>query len=262
MLKQGIKKKDVVHQLGVNKNTVTNWWRSYQEHGNKSYHYSKSGVKSEDKKLLTEAQELAIKKMIVDKMPNQLKLNFALWTRKAVKELVEHEFGVILAVNTMGDYLRKWGYIPQKPKQRVYEQCSKKVRQWLDEVYPKIKTQIKETDAELHWAEERGLKNHYNHGKSYTPKEGTPVKTSMSKHFSLNMVSSVTNQGKVQFMLYSTTINTDKFIEFLEQLIKSTDKKLYVILDNLKIHHCKIVKQWAENNKDKIALFFLPSSAP
>lgn len=219
-------------------------------------------VKSEDKKLLSATQELAIQKMILDKMPNQLKLDFALWTRKAVKELVEREFGVVLAITTMGDYLRKWGYTPQKPKKRAYEQCSKKVQNWLDVDYPKIKEQAKAEDAEIHWAEETGVKNQCNHGRSYAPKGKTPVKKSMSKKFSINMVSSVTNQGKVQFMLYSDTMDADKFIEFLRQLIKSSKPKIYVIVDNLRVHHSKLVKQWGEENKDKIALFYIPSCSP
>ena len=262
MIKQGIKKKDVVRQLGVNKNTITNWWGSYQQQGIKSYHYSKPGVKSEAKKLLTEEQERAIQKMIVDTMPDQLKLDFALWTRKAVKELVEREFGVVLAITTMGDYLRKWGFTPQKLKKRAYEQCPEKAQSWLDAQYPKIKAQAKEDNAVIHWADETGVKNQCNHGKSYAPRGITPVKKGMSKRFFINMISSVTNQGKVQFMLYSETMNAEKFIEFLEQLIKSTNRKLYVILDNLRVHHSKIVKQWVAEHKDKIALFFLPSYAP
>lgn len=262
MIKQGVSKKEVTLRLGINKNTVTNWWSSYQLEGSKSYHYLKPGVRSEDKKLLTDTQEQLIQKMIVDKMPDQLKLDFALWTRKAVKELVERELGVVLAITTMGDYLRKWGFTPQKPKKQAYEQCSKKVQKWLDEEYPKIKAQAKQEDAEIHWADETGIKNQCNHGRSYAPRGKTPVKRSMSKRFSVNMISSITNQGKVQFMIYSDTMNAERFIEFLEQLIKSSDRKLYVILDNLRVHHSKIVKQWAEENKDKIELFFLPSYSP
>ena len=262
MIKQGVKKKDVVTQLGVNKNTVTNWWQSYQEKGSKSYHYDKPGLKSGDKKLLTDQQELAIQEMIVDKMPDQLKLDFALWTRKAVKELVEREFGIVIALTTIGDYLRRWGYTPQKPKKRAYEQCPKEVQKWLDEEYPKIKAQAKEEGAEIHWADETGVKNQCHHGRSYAPRGKTPVKKGMSKRFSVNMISSVTNQGKVQFMIYSDTMNSDKFIEFLGQLIKSSQKKLYVILDNLRVHHSKPVKQWTEENKEDIELFFLPSYSP
>ena len=73
------------------------------------------------------------------------------------------------------------------------------------------------------------------------------------------MISSVTNQGKVEFMIYSGTMNADRFLKFLRQLIKNRDRKIYLILDNLKVHHSKIVKKWVEKNKRTIELFFLPS---
>lgn len=262
LIKSGKKKGEVALIIGVKAGTISDWWKSHKQDGVKGLRAKKKGAKSEDRKLLTDEQEQQIQKMIVDKMPDQLKLDFALWTRKAVKELVEREFGVVLAITTMGDYLRKWGYTPQKPAKRAYEQCSKKVQKWLDEEYPKVKAQAKEENAEIHWADETGVKNQCNHGRSYAPKGKTPVKTSMSKRFSVNMISSVTNQGKVQFMLYSDTMNADRFIEFLKQLIKSSDKKVFVIVDNLRVHHSKIVKQWAEENKEKIALFYLPSYSP
>lgn len=76
------------------------------------------------------------------------------------------------------------------------------------------------------------------------------------------MVSAVTNQGKVQFMIYSETMNAERLIEFLKQLIQSSTRKIYLILDNLKVHRSKVVKEWVEKNQDKIALFFLPSYSP
>ena len=262
LIKQGKKKGEIALMFGVNKNTVSNWWKSYQSRGSKGFASKKKGVKSEDKKLLTHEQECSIQKMIVDKMPNQLKLDFSLWTRKAVKELVEREFGVFLAINTMGDYLRNWGFTPQKPKKKAYEQCAKSVQKWLDEEYPAIKEQAKQENAEIYWGDETGVKNQCNHGRSYAPKGKTPIKRSMSKRFSVNMVSAVTNQGKVQFMIYSENMNTDKLIEFMQQLIKSSSRKVYLILDNLRVHHSKIIKQWEEENKEVIALFFLPSYSP
>ena len=96
----------------------------------------------------------------------------------------------------------------------------------------------------------------------YAPKGKTPIKKSMSKRFSVHMVSVVTNQGKVQFMIYSETMNAERLIEFLKQLIQSSTRKIYLILDNLKVHHSKVVKEWVEKSQDKIALFFLPSYSP
>lgn len=260
--KKGMSKGNIAILFGVNKNTVTNWFKAYNERG--SFKSKKKGVKSEDKKLLSKEQEKAIQNMIIDKMPDQLKLDFALWTRKAVKELVEREFGIVLAINTMGDYLRKWGFTPQKPKKRAYEQCDKKVQKWLDEEYPKIKEDAKNEDAEIHWGDETGVRNNCQHGRSYAPKGKTPVKQSMSKRFSINMISTVTNQGKVQFMIYKENMNAQKLIEFMEQLIKSSTKKVYLILDNLGVHHSKLVKDWLEQDdiKKQIAVFYLPAYSP
>jgi transposase len=262
LINSGNKKGTIAQLLGVSPCTISVWCKKHQTAGSKGLIAKKKGVKSEDKKLLSNAQELAIQKMIVDKLPEQLKLDFALWTRKAVKELVEQKFGIILGLTTMGDYLRKWGFTPQKPKKMAYEQCPKKVQKWLNEEYPAIKQAAKQEEAVIYWGDETGIKNQCNHGRSYAPKGKTPIKKSMSKRFSVNMISAITNQGKVQFLLYSDTMNSDKFIEFMQQLIKSSSQKVYFIVDNLRVHHSKPVKEWVEENKKKIALYFIPSYSP
>jgi transposase len=262
LIKLGRKKGEVALIIGVRSASISEWWKNYKDNGIKGLSSKKRGVKSEDKKLLSTKQEQEIQRMIIDTMPDQLKLDFALWTRKAVKELVEREFGVALAINTMGDYLRKWGFTPQKPKKKAYEQCSKKVQKWLDEEYPAIQKRAKEENAEIQWGDETGVRNNCQHGRSYAPKGKTPVKKSMSKRFSMNMISTVTNQGKVQFMIYSENMNSDKFIEFLKQLIKNNEQKIFLILDNLRVHHSYIVKDWIAENKEKIELFFLPAYSP
>lgn len=262
LIKSGRKKSEVAEIIGVRNASISEWWKNYKTNGIKGLSSKKRGVKSEDKKILSNTQEQEIQKMITDTMPDQLKLDFALWTRKAVKELVEREFGLVLAINTMGDYLRKWGFTPQKPKKMAYEQCSKKVQKWLDEEYPAIQKRAKEENAEIQWGDETGVRNNCQHGRSYAPKGKTPTKKSMSKRFSLNMISTVTNKGKVQFMIYSQNMNSDKFIEFLKQLVKDSEQKIFLILDNLRVHHSHIVKNWIEENKDKIELFFLPAYSP
>jgi transposase len=262
MIKQGIKKGDAAQLLGVNKNTVSNWWKSYTARGTAGLTEQKRGAPSEAKKLLSAAQEKAIQKMLIDTMPDQLKLDYALWTRKAVRELVKREFDVSLAINTMGDYLRTWGFTPQKPKKRAYEQRPAEVQHWLEHAYPAIKKQARAEQAEIHWADETGVRNSCQHGRSYAPKGRTPVKKSMAKRFSVHMISTVTNQGKVHFMIYSDAMNSERFIEFLQQLIKTSSRKLYVIADNLRVHHSRAVTEWVQAHEGQIALFFLPAYSP
>lgn len=262
LIKGGKKQVEVALLFGIRTGTVSDWVKNYKTFGLNGLKDKPKGPKSEDLKLLSKNQELSIQKMITDIMPDQLKLPYALWTRKAVKELVERELGVVLAINTMGDYLRSWGFSPQKPRKKAYEQCSKKVQQWLDEEYPAIKKQAKKENAEIHWGDETGVRNNSQHGRSYAPKGKTPVKKSMAKRFSINMISTVTNQGKVEFMIYSGSMNAEMLIRFLKQFVKGKSRKMYLILDNLRVHHSKIVKKWVEENSTKITIFHLPSYSP
>jgi len=262
LILSGTQKKKVAEIFGVNQNTITNWVKKHKEIGLKGLEDKVRGVKSEDKKLLNASLEKQIQALITDTMPDQLKLPYGVWTRKAVRELVFREFGIELAINTMGDYLRKWGFSPQKPKKRAYEQCPKKVQKWLDEEYPAIKQKAKKEGAIIHWGDETGARNVNQHGRSYAPKGKTPVKKNMAKRFSVNMISTVTNQGMVEFMIYTGTMNSERLITFLEQLIKGKEHKIFLILDNLRVHHSKHIKKWLENKTNQIEIFYLPAYSP
>jgi transposase len=260
--KEGSTNRQIAAQLGVHYNTACKWVKCYKLGGMSAVKPKKRGVTSEQKRLLSPLQEKAVQRMITDKMPDQLKLPYALWTRKSVKELIKREFGIDVAIRTMGDYLNRWGFTPQKPAKRAYEQSPAKVKEWMDVSYPAIKAQAKAEEAEIHWGDETGVKNDCQHGRSYAPKGRTPVRHKQAKHLSINMISSVTNQGKVRFMTYTGSMNAARFIEFLRRLVKGVDKKVLLILDNLKVHHSTPVKEWLAQNKGSIEVFYLPSYSP
>jgi len=76
------------------------------------------------------------------------------------------------------------------------------------------------------------------------------------------MISSITNQGQVRFMFYRDNMNSKRLIEFMRRLTKDAGRKVFLILDNLKVHHSNAVKEWLEKNREKIEVFFLPSYSP
>ncbi|MCF6366770.1 MAG: IS630 family transposase [Bacteroidales bacterium] len=259
---QKLKQNEIAFLLGVHKNSVYQWIKLYNKYGKKGLKEVIRGRKKGTGRLLSREQEKEIQKMITDKMPDQLKLPYALWTRKAIRDLIKRTYKVEVAIRTMGDYLNEWGFSPQKPKKKAYEQNSKSVNKWLKEEYPSIVKKAKKEGAEIHWGDETGIRNTSQYGRSYAPKGQTPVKETMAKRISLNMISTITNQGKVRFMTYKGTMNSQQFIIFMKRLIKGAEKKIFLILDNLKVHHSKLVKKWVEKNKNKIELFYLPSYSP
>ncbi len=63
-------------------------------------------------------------------------------------------------------------------------------------------------------------------------------------------------------MTYRDTMNTKKLIKFVSRLIKDTNRKILIILDNLAVHHSKVFKSWLEKKKTGIEVFYLPSYSP
>ena len=220
------------------------------------------GKKQGEGRSLTAAQEDKIRKLICDKRPEQLKMDFALWTRPAVMLLIERECSIRLSVRAVGNYLKRWGFTPQKPIRRAYEQRPEAVKKWLDEEYPTIKKRAKAEGGEIHWGDETALVNTDVRGRGYAPKGQTPVAFAPGSRQKLSMISTVTNQGKARWMIIDDTFNADRLIEFLQALIKDARMKIFLILDNLRVHHSKLVKAWLAERVGLIEVFYLPSYAP
>ena len=178
-------------------------------------------------------------------------------------QLIEQEFGIRLQVRTIGKYLARWGFTPQKPIKKAYEQRPEAVQQWLQQEYPAIERRAKTEGAEIHWGDETALVNTDVRGRSYAPAGKTPVTMAVggTRH-KLSMIATVTNQGKARWMIIDDAFNADKLIEFLQALIKDAGKKVFLILDNLRVHHSKPVKAWLAERVSQIEVFYLPSYSP
>ncbi|WP_459943304.1 IS630 family transposase, partial [Deferrisoma palaeochoriense] len=203
-----------------------------------------------------------LKRTITDKTPDQLKMPWALWTRRSIQEFIRRRWGLTMPVRTIGDYLKRWGFTPQKPLRRAYEQNPKAVEKWLHEEYPAIRARAKRENAEIHWGDETGIRSDSQHGRSYAPRGQTPEIRITVNRVSLNLISTITNQGKVRFMTYTGTMNSQTLIRFLRRLIKDADRKVFLILDNLRVHHSKPVKAWLAAHQEEIEVFYLPSYSP
>jgi transposase len=211
---------------------------------------------------LTAEQEAEIKRLLIDKVPNQLKLSFALWTRDAVRQLIEQKYEISMPIRTVGEYLKRWGFTPQKPAKWAKEQSTPAVANWLLKEYPAIAKRAKQEKAEIYWGDETGIQTGANVEKGYSPKGKTPVIRQTARKHRVNMMSAVTNHGQVRFMFYKDSMNSKRLIIFMKRLIKDAGRKVFLILDNLKVHHSAAVTGWLEKHKEEIELFYLPSYSP
>ena len=260
--KAGRTYKVIAEITGVHETTVCKWYKAYIRDGKTAVKIKKRGRPNGSCRTLTPEQEKELQKAIRDKCPDQLKLAFALWTRIAVQQLIKQLWSIDMPIRTVGEYLKRWGFTPQKPLKKAYKQNPKTVKDWLDNEYPEIAKRAKKECAEIHWGDETGLCNDSYHGRSYAPRGKTPEIKLHPRCERVNLVSSITNQGKVRFMIYKNKMNSQTLIKFMDRLIKGADKKIFLIVDNLKVHHSYMVRDWLKEHEKKIELFFLPSYSP
>ena len=78
----------------------------------------------------------------------------------------------------------------------------------------------------------------------------------------MNLISAVTNQGKVRFMIYNDRMNADTLIKFMKRLTKDANRKVLLILDNLRVHHSYKARDWIQEHSEQIEVFFLPPYSP
>jgi transposase len=121
-------------------------------------------------RFLSDEQASQIRTLIDENSPEDLGITSALWTRRAVGELIDKEFHIDLAERTVGEYLRRWNYTPKKPQRHSHKQDPDEVRQWLEKTYPAIEKRAAKEDAEIHWCDEVGVAADQHPGSGYSPK--------------------------------------------------------------------------------------------
>jgi transposase len=260
--RKGHSHQEVADLLEVSISAVRKTWKLYKDGGVRALRLGQRGRRLGTQRTLSVEEERKLRKMIIDRTPEQLKMPFALWTRQAVLELIEKQCGVKMPIRTVGEYLRRWGFTPQRPRKRAYDQQPAAVKQWLKATYPKIAKRAKKEGAEILWCDETGVSSEDHRGRGYAPQGSTPVVHTKAARFSSSMISALTNRGALRFMVYKGALKIPIFLQFLKRLVRSSDKKVFLILDNLRVHKAKAVRAWVEENEDKIELFYIPPYSP
>jgi transposase len=258
----GMSQAEAARAVGVQRQTVNIWLRRYRDQGEDGLLDGRRVSPRKGKGALTAEEARQIRRKIADKTPDQLKLPFALWTSRAVRELIERGFGKRLGLSTVQLYLKRWGMTPQKPLARARERSPAAIKAWLERDYPAIARRAKRERAVIYWGDETGISNQDQIGRSYAPRGQTPVVRRSAKRVSQSMISAVSNRGLMRFMLYDGALNGDRFIAFLRRLIKDARQRVFLVVDNLKVHHASTVKAWVQSHRHEIALFYLPAYAP
>jgi len=259
---RGMSQREASKAFGVGEVIVSRWMAIYDTYGLKGLRKNKRGPKV-SRAILQGWQAAAICNIIRDRHPEQMKLPFALWTSRSIRELIRKKYGIILSRRSVRRYMQRWGFTPQKPKRIAYEKNNAAVERWKRKEYLAIRALAKKERALVYWADEMGLRSDHQTGRSYSPKGVTPTRLGTGKRFSCNMISALTNRGDLSFMVFKSKFTAPVFISFMERLLKEAKgRKVFLIVDGHPVHRSKVVRQWIEGRSGKIRMYFLPSYSP
>ncbi len=258
----GYSEVELADVLGVCHETISRWWSAYSAAGTSALPGDRTGRPLGVGRLLSDAQAQRIRQRIDNDLPSALGIAHALWTRRAVRELIQQEFGITLAERTVGQYLCRWGYTPKKPSRHGRHQNPDEVEQWLEETYPAIEVQAFSEDAEILWTDEVGVDADHHPGTGYARRGERATMDVPKPHIRVNQISAISNEGTVQFMTYQGAFTAAVFLQFLQRLVAGARRKTLLIADRLQAHKTPKVMAWLADHQAQIEVFFLPAYSP
>jgi transposase len=258
LLEQGYTKAEVARILDVTESSVYGWQKTYREGGLAAL---STKIASGRKRLLSDKQMLELSRCL-RMNPRQLELDFGLWTRKLVRELIRRKFGIDYSEQNVGRILKMLGFSPQRPVYQALERDGEKRRIWMQETFPAIRERAEKERAKIFFADEAGCRTDHHAGTTWAPVGQTPVVEGTGKRESIGMASAISMRGAMHWMIYEGMMDSALFTEFMDLLIHDIRGKIFLIVDNAPYHKSKETRDWVKERGNRIELFFLPSYSP
>ena len=259
VIEDGEAPSEVMKSLGLCRTTIYPWLRKYEDAGMEAL-VEKIAQGPQPK--LTQKQRQQVKRWILGKDPRQYGFDFGLWSRRIVRELIEAKFGIELGLTAVGRLLASLDITPQKPLRRAYERDPALVDQWVKERYPELKKRAKRLGAKIFFQDEAGFQSDAPLGRTYGLKGKTPVVETSGQRQSLNVISALNARGEFWAATYTSKLNAELFVVFLEGFMKCQTGKVFLVVDGHPAHKAKLVQGYVQSLKGRLELHFLPPYAP
>lgn len=211
---------------------------------------------------LTARQEQQVFRWINGKDPRQYGLDFGLWTRSVVANLIERKFAIRLGLTAVGELLAKLNLTPQKPLQRAYQRDPEAIERWRRETYPAIARQAKAEGGEVYFWDESGFRADTVHGRTWGVRGHTPVVARPGQRQSISAASAVNAKGGFWYCTYQGGLTAVLFVRLLRQMMRRRVKPIHLVIDGLPAHKTRLVKDYVGSTQGRLRLHLLPGYAP
>lgn len=258
-VQEGQHPRTVADAMGVNLRTVFRWLALYRSGGWGKLDARKRGGRP--RKLNAQALNW-IYDTVLGTSPLQLKFPFALWTAAMVGQVIAKRFGVRLSHSSVCRLLTQMGMSAQRPLWRAYQQDPEAVLRWKQEDYPKLRRRAQRLGAQIFFGDEAGVRSDYHSGTTWGRRGRTPIVSSTGARFGVNMISAISAQGQLRFMLTEGRVTAAVFVDFLGRLMVNASGPVFLVVDGHPVHRAKAVKRFVEDQNGRLELHHLPAYSP
>ncbi len=201
-------------------------------------------------------------RIIIDTDPSQYCFEFKLWTLRRVKDVISREFNLHFSIQWIAVLLKRLGLSPQKPKLASRKQDVVWVERWRKEELPALQARAVAEGSEIWYADEASFRASESIARTWGRVGKTPEIRVGVSHGGINIISAMSSNGELEFMATESTVGGHIFTVFLSRLIAGREKKIILVVDNSSVHTCKLTQAFADENKEKLELVFLPPYSP
>lgn len=251
----------VISSFGFNRTTIYKWINAASKPG-VGLKALRSTPATGRPRSLTPRQEQQVFRWVNGKDPRQYRLDFGLWTRSVVADLIERKFNIRLGLTAVGELLAKLGLTPQKPLQRAYQRDPEAIEKWRREIFPSIAAKAKEAGGEVYFWDESGFRADAVHGKTWGVKGQTPVVERPGQRQSISAASAVNSKGAFWYCTYQGGLNAELFVTLLKKMMRRRLKPVHLVVDGLPAHKTVLVKEYVASTDGLLTLHVLPGYAP
>jgi transposase len=250
---------NVAKTYNFDRSCIYRWLKQYDEGG---FEALESKMPPGAEPLITKETNEWMKQTVLTCTPVEFGYDTNLWTCTILVELLAQKFGVTVSDSAVRLHLKALGLTCQKPEYQDIKRNEQEIEYFLNDKFPRIQKVAQKIGADIAFEDEAGVGIMTRHGRTWGLRGETPVvKVSMLRG-GYNVLSTVTAQGEMNYSIKDGTINGERYIEFLEELILNRDRPLILFVDHATFHQSKLVRDYVRAHRTQLRVFFLPKRAP
>ena len=259
LYQKGKSAQEIAFFFGIHRGSVSLWIKNWKDMG-------KSALKSTkalgpNPKLNKEDRKQIISWL--KKSAMEFGFETPLWDCKRIQRMIKKELNKGIAISNLWENLRRWNLTPQKPEKVALEKNQRKVTEWINNEWPEIEEHRRRWQAMLYFQDESSVSLVPVLGKTWAKKGETPKIRVTGNRGSICLSSAISPAGRMVFRIEKSTVTSKTFVDFLKQIMKNHQwRKIIVVTDNYPAHDSSYVRNFIEQNKKRIAVYYLPTYSP